>query len=216
MYTRQYTENSNGDGSNLQEKRFFVALMLPAEIAAKVTEVIQFLSEHYNTRVSTAAPHITLIPPFHATASQLEHLKIDLREFSAFHVPIQVHLQGFGAFPKRVLYVDLSSPGEIVSFKGSLDESLPRSRHFLPVPCLEFVPHVSVASKRVQRRGVFDAAWAEIQSKTFEGSWTAMELTLLCFDNNNRWVEVEKFSLGEKEQVTDQHAPSEAMQPSHP
>jgi 2'-5' RNA ligase len=193
---RQRTENS-WEVCRLQEQAF-VALMLPAELTARVNKVVQDLSDRYNTRVSTAGPHITLIPPFNVSESQLEHFKTDLKEFSASHAPVQVHLQGFSAFPKRVLFVDVYSPDELYSLKESLDNALPSSRHFLPVPRLKFNPHVSVASKGVKERS-FDAAWAELQSKPFEGSWTATELTLLLFKDQKRWVEAEKFSFGGNE-----------------
>lgn len=176
------------------QEQWFVALMLPAELTERVNCVSKDLSERYNTQVSTAAPHITLIPPFHATKAQLTHLKTDLREFSAAQAPVQVTLQGFQAFPKRVLYVNVTSPGEIGPLKSSLDDALPRSRHFLPASRGGFVPHVSVASKKVQKNA-FDAAWGELQNKEFEGAWLATELTLLLFENNRQWAESDRFPL---------------------
>lgn len=171
-----------------------MALMLPTELTTRVNDVVQELSSRFNTRVSTAAPHITLIPPFHATKFQLECLKADLKEFSANQEPFQVQLKGFSAFPKRVLYVDVATTGALVPMKSSLDSALHRSRSFLPPPRGRFVPHVSVASKKV-KQSAFDSAWEELCDKDFEGSWCAAELTLLLFEDNKQWVEMERFPL---------------------
>lgn len=171
-----------------------MALMLPAELAARVNLVAKDLSERYSTRVSTASPHITLIPPFDATKSQLGQLKADLKKISKTQAPFEVNLKGFNAFPKRVLYVDVANRGEVGLLKGALDVALARSCSFIPASRGKFVPHVSIASKKVQKT-IFDEAWGELQNKEFEACWRATQLTILLFEDGKQWVEAERFSL---------------------
>ena len=90
--------------------------------------------------------------------------------------------------------MDVDAPGEVGPLKQALDRVVASRCPFLPASRGKFVPHVSVASKKVQKKA-FDDAWGELQNQAFEGSWRATQLTLLQFEGGKQWVEAEQFSL---------------------
>lgn len=173
---------------------WFAALMLPATLSARVETVTEELSSKFQTGVSTAPPHITLIPPFRMGDRDLATLEAALDTFSNACTPVQMDVSGFGCFQPRVLYVDVVR-GEIIDAKERLDAVVQERCPFVPRDRRGFNPHVSVASKRVTPDS-FAEAWAYLKDRDFEGSWVGNEITLLKFDDRSHaWSAYRTFKL---------------------
>jgi 2'-5' RNA ligase len=175
--------------------RWFIALMVPKSLSEGIQNIIKDLTDRYKTRVSTAGPHITLVPPFEATGAELAGVCSSLRSWAEMQVPTRVELDGFGAFGKRVLFVDVEHAPGLMGLQNSLETQVRQENDFLPAPRKPFIPHVSVASKRV-RKDTFEIMWIdELKDKEFTGSWLATNVTLLKFKDGVQWVEDQHFEL---------------------
>lgn len=182
--------------------RWFIALLPPQAIQDQATAVIEDLTARYQTRTAKAPPHITLVPPFERAANAMGPVRRSLADFAQQQVPFPVMLDGFGAFPPRVLFIDvvrsrselLTELPQLFRLKAALEEclveqcGLPRDKH----PW--FSPHLTVASRKLDR-AKFKTIWAELASQNFDATWQASALTLLRYEQQ-RWHIDQVFRFG--------------------
>ncbi len=89
-------------------KRFFIALLPPQAVQDYATEIKHHFAAHYESRqAQKSPPHITLQPPFEWASDQVFHLEQSLREFADQSAPVPITLEGFSAFPPRVIYINV-------------------------------------------------------------------------------------------------------------
>eukprot|EP00892_Ulva_mutabilis_P009486 jgi/Ulvmu1/690/UM010_0062.1 len=175
---------------------WFAALMLPNELSVRVGTIIQDVSSKFDTGVSTAPPHITLIPPFRMEQANLPALETTLTAFAGGCAPVQIDLRGFGCFEPRVLYIDVVR-GEVMGVKERLDAAVQGQCAFVPMERRSFTPHVSIASKRVTPES-FEEAWAYLHDQDFEATWLGSEISLLKFNGRTKaWVSHAIFPMQE-------------------
>lgn len=176
------------------EQRFFIALMPPQAIQDYANTVIQDLGDRYRTHTARCAPHVTLQPPFLWNPNKVEPLVDCLSHFASQHQSIPVQLSGFGAFPPRVLYLNVLKTPELLALQAALQQTLestlgitdPKSKH------RPFAPHLTVASRNFTGQ-TFRKAWAEYQLRPFEGEFVGDRLTLLIY--RERWSIHSEFPL---------------------
>jgi len=177
--------------------RWFVALLPPTAIQAQATEIIEDLTERYHTRTAKAPPHITLMPPFELTLNAMGPVKRALREFSQQQEPVQVTLDGFSAFPPRVLFINVMRSPQLLKLKTDLEDclvqrcDLPQDRHS------SFNPHVTVASRKLNR-AKFEQMWTELKPQQFSAAWESDAVTLLRYEKQG-WQVEQTFALGQRE-----------------
>ncbi|MEM9568451.1 MAG: 2'-5' RNA ligase family protein [Cyanobacteria bacterium P01_E01_bin.34] len=169
------------------QQLFFLALLPPPDMQASITAIKQEFGDRFNSyHALKSPPHITVFPPFKWPESQKSQFEC-LADFAAAQEKIPVTLSGFGAFPPRVIYVrPLKSP--------TLMEAYERLQKFLAAR-LELVdlmakrrafsPHVTVAHRDLSKEN-FRAAWVEIEERSFDAEFTAIQLTLLQH-NGHHW-----------------------------
>ncbi len=173
--------------------RWFVALVPPEEIQARAIAVIEDLTARYQTRTAKAPPHITLVPPFELAVNAIGPVKVVLAEFAQRQVPFGVTLDGFSAFPPRVLFVDVVRSPQLLQLKAELEDclvqqcDLPRDSH------PQFSPHMTVASRKLDR-AKFKEMWAELEPQKFDADWEVNALTLLRYEQQ-RWQLEDCFPL---------------------
>ena len=166
---------------------YFIALLPPVEVAEEVTEIKQFFARNYNSRAALKSPpHVTLQPPFAWEVDRLETLRESLAEFTQWQAPIPLILSGFGAFPPRVIYVNVFKTPELMQVQAALETFLHQrfasianqpSRH-------AFSPHMTVAFRDLKKRD-FHQAWPQFKERSSERKFTVSELTLLCHDGRH-------------------------------
>ncbi|MGK7911941.1 MAG: 2'-5' RNA ligase family protein [Synechococcus sp.] len=171
---------------NSGQSLFFLALLPPPDIQARITAIKQEFSDRFNSRHAfKSPPHITVFPPFKWPRSQVSQFEC-LADFAGSQAEIPVTLSGFGAFPPRVIYVR--------PFKSSvLMEAYERLQVFL-ADRLELVdpmankrvfsPHVTVANRDLSTKN-FHVAWAEFEGRAFQAEYTSTQLTLLQHNGRN-------------------------------
>lgn len=159
---------------------FFLALLPPPEIQARITAIKHEFSDRFNSRHAfKSPPHITVFPPFKWPKSQVNQFDC-LADFAATQTQIHVTLSGFGVFSPRVIFVrPLQSPVLIEAY-DQLQVFL-ADRLELVDPMAKkraFSPHVTVANRDLSTEN-FRAAWAEFEGRAFDAEFMATHLTLL-------------------------------------
>ena len=175
-------------------QRFFIALLPPQAIRDYANEVKHYFATHYGShQAQKSPPHITLQPPFE-WASDQSQLEQGLREFTRV-APVPVALEGFSAFPPRVIYINVLKTPELLTLQKQLmDYSevrfgiVDRASKNRP-----FAPHMTVAFRDLTEQN-FSAAWQEFRDRSLHFEFVAKELTLLVH-NGQRWTIAAEFPL---------------------
>ncbi|MFQ4135636.1 2'-5' RNA ligase family protein [Nodosilinea sp. PGN35] len=184
--------------------RFFVALLPPQLVQEAITAIQQDIKLRYGSQAALRSPpHITLQPPFDWPLDRLGELTHHLHQFVQQHPPIPVFLEGFNAFPPRVIYVDVHQTAALLALQPALVAHLethcglcqgyrePNSgRRRAPWP---FTPHVTVGFRDLTP-AAFHRAWAEFEQRPFAAEFVVPALTLLRHDGQ-KWQVFSEFPL---------------------
>lgn len=163
-----------------------MALVLPPGASGRVQAVIDDVSSRFGTGVSTAPPHITLVPPFRMSNNDLPALETALAAFAGGRAATAARLTGFSCFEPRVAYVDVDHE-DVADVWAGLNAALVQECPFVQLEGRPFKPHVTVASKRVTPEK-FAGVWGYLRGRPFADAWLVEEVTLLRFDGAaRRW-----------------------------
>ena len=179
-----------------KEPLFFVALLPPQAIQDRVTEIKYYIAERYGSRHALKSPpHITLQPPFPWALDRLDELKRSLFSFAQSQAEFSVTLDGFSAFPPRVIYVHVDRTEPLLTLHRDLIQHLKTTVNLVDPKetSRPFAPHMTVAFRDLTKQN-FKLAWDEFKSRSSGASrsdslyfeFTASALTLLAH-NGQRW-----------------------------
>jgi len=167
---------------------FFVALLPPPAIREQVTAIKQDFAARYDSRHALKSPpHVTLQPPFKWLAEDMATLENALSQFTTTRQPVPVTLSGFGAFPPRVIYVNVLKTPELLDIQKQLSAHFEDTLNLVDERSKKraFSPHMTVAFKDLTRQN-FRAAWPEFGGRAIGFEFEAKTLTLLRHDGR-RW-----------------------------
>ena len=170
------------------KRRFFIALLPPQEIQDYAKEIQQHFAQTYASKgAQKSPPHITLQPPFEWQVEAVPVLEESLRTFASHRSPIPITLKGFGAFPPRVIYINVLKTPELLTLQADLMTEMKTKLGIVDSVSQQrpFAPHMTVAFRDLTRQN-FHAAWAEFQQRPLEFEFTAAQLTLLIH-TGERW-----------------------------
>jgi 2'-5' RNA ligase len=190
-----------------QKSRWFIALIPPQDMQDYANQVKQHFADQYASRQAfTSPPHVTLHPPFTIPTVEITETLNQLAAFAADRSPIPVTLSGFGAFPPRVIYIQVLPTTELLAVQAEL---LVYCESRLGVvnsqtQTYPFVPHLTVAFRDLQA-DQFHLAWAEFAPRSLElqgqpidrYEFLADQLTLLRHDGQ-AWVIHQQFPFGQR------------------
>ncbi|HEY9698411.1 MAG TPA: 2'-5' RNA ligase family protein [Trichocoleus sp.] len=167
--------------------RFFIALIPPQNVQDDASRVIQDLTDRYGTATAKAPPHVTLQPPFMWQMAALSDLEQCLQNFAQRRSSISVTISGFGAFPPRVLYLNVLKTPELLSLQFDLMNQLEVQLGIADPTTKQrgFSPHLTVASRNINK-SIFQQAWVELQPQSIEYQFSSDRITLLLHDGQ-RW-----------------------------
>lgn len=184
--------------------RFFVALLPPQSVQNAITAIKQEIGLRFGSRAALKSPpHITLQPPFEWSLERLGELQHHLYTFAHQQPSIPVVLEGFSAFPPRVIYVDVHQTAAVMAVQPALVAYLethfglcegyrePGSDH-RPAPW-PFTPHATVGFRDLTP-DAFHQAWAEFEHRPFSADFEVTTLTLLRHDGQ-KWQVFSEFPL---------------------
>ncbi len=177
-----------------EQALFFVALLPPSDLQAQLTIIKQEFWQTYQSRAALKSPpHVTLQPPFRWPEEAEGQLKACLLQFAQHYPPVSITLSGFGAFPPRVIYVDVVRRGLLMTIQPDLidymaatlgiEDKKSRNRRF--------APHMTVAFRDL-KPATFRCAWPQFQERDFSAEFLSTALTLLKHDGQ-QWQIFEEF-----------------------
>lgn len=145
-----------------QLKRFFIALLPPPEMQDYANQVRQYFADRYASRKAfNSPPHITLQPPFEWNLSQRQNLIDSLSRFAQTQSTIPVTLSGFGAFPPRVIFINVVRSPELLTLQQRLAQHCATDLGIVDQYAdRRFAPHMTVAFRDLSPAN-FQQAWSE-------------------------------------------------------
>lgn len=170
--------------------RFFVALLPPQPVQDAITAIKQEIEQRFGSRAALRSPpHITLQPPFDWSLERLDELQHHLHRFAHHQRPVPIVLEGFNAFPPRVIYIDVHQTAALMAVQPALVAHLEThcglrqgyradDHRRTPRP---FTPHVTVGFRDLTP-AAFHQAWAEFEHRPFSADFEVPTLTLLRHD----------------------------------
>lgn len=178
----------------LQQYTYFVALILPEPLLGRVEELKLLIAEKFGSKACLKAPaHITLIPPFWFPDDQRV---IDALRSFIWSKPIKLHLNGYGTFGKKVLYIKPESNETLNQLQQAI------KTHFQCVLGLKdkknkklpFVPHVTIGNRDWNEMQFMAARDYFTQRVPFEATCRLTYISLLKFEEG-KWRTVDSIPL---------------------
>ena len=174
----------------------FIALLPPQDIQEKANQIKQHFADNYQSRRAfKSPPHITLQPPFEWEKADLPILVQHLEKFSSNQINIPVTIEGFGAFPPRVIYLKPLKTPELMSIQKALATYLENSLNIIHQPSKNrpFSPHLTVAFRDLTKKNCH-LAWPEFEHRQFSAKFIVPRLTLLIH-KDKKWEIAQEFNF---------------------
>ncbi|MEL6813357.1 MAG: 2'-5' RNA ligase family protein [Cyanobacteria bacterium J06598_3] len=197
MDTQKSVElNEKSDLTAAVRKRFFVALLPPADVQAKANEIKGLMRDQYASKAAfRSPPHVTLLAPFEWPIAELPRLAQALKAFAAAHSPVPITLDGFAAFAPHVIYINVVQGDRIMAIQPNLITHLQAQLGLENKQDLSraFVPHMTVAFRDL-KPNMFRKAWSVFQHQEIHFDFTVGQLTLLMH-NGKVWTVKEHYDF---------------------
>lgn len=174
---------------------YLLALVPHQDLREKVYYLKKEMSERYDSSHALKIPaHITLQMPFRRPESEEDFLEKRVRLFAGKIDSFDVHLNGFDAFPPRVIYIDVANPAPIADLHAALQKVLIEDLNFTDKQLMNrFHPHMTIATRDLSKK-MFHKAWPELKERDFQASFTADRLHLLKH-NGKHWELYREFAF---------------------
>lgn len=174
---------------------YLIALIPPEKLRERVRKLKMEMSEMYNASHALKAPaHITLQMPFRREPEFENRLTNQLQKFSQTRYPFAVNLNGFDAFPPRVIFIKIVDHSHIKELHASLKSLLKDPLQFPEKELMDEIhPHMTIATRDLTKK-MFHKAWAEFSKREFSAEFTADRLHLLKH-NGKHWEIFEEYDF---------------------
>ncbi len=175
---------------------YFIALVPYRELAEKVCRIKERMKSEFGAGHALKSPaHITLQMPFKRSSEEETFISEALRRFVAGEKSFTVDLDGFGAFPPKVIFIKISEPEPVRALYSRLKEILLTELHFIPAEIMKDVqPHITVATRDLTKEA-FNEAWTKLPKEEFKASFDVHSVFLLKHNGRN-WDILEEFPFG--------------------
>ena len=174
---------------------YFIALVPGEELREKVRMIKERIRAEYNAGHALKSPaHITLQMPFKRSGADEQTIIDTLSLFAAGEAAFDIHLDGFGCFAPRVIFIRLSNPEPVIGLHRRLKPLLLDSLGFAESEIMKSVqPHMTVATRDLTKQA-FAEAWPAYQDKAFTGSFSVGSLFIMKH-NGRHWDVFREFEF---------------------
>lgn len=170
----------------MKKALYFVAIVIPEPIASEVRVLQEYIAAHFESKAALRSPpHITLVPPFSAEESQIDHLSKTIRSLAGtMRSDVQIDLDGFGKFGKRVVFVHIKPNSALTDIAALTSEALRDNGFAIKEEHREYHPHVTVAFKDL-KPVMFDQVWSYLSAMEMKHTFAAHSLALLSLQEGS-------------------------------
>jgi len=166
---------------------YFVAILCPRHVNEKVLLFKNWMKEQFGCVVALKSPaHITLVPPFWLSEAKEGLLLQALQSFGSKIDGLQIELDGFSHFGKRVLFASVKDNPHLNELKSQVQAHFIKSfGTSIKKDDRPFHPHITIANRDLKPSD-FEKAWQHFNTKTFHESFLANSIFLLKL-RSGRW-----------------------------
>ncbi|MBT0812116.1 2'-5' RNA ligase family protein [Litoribacter ruber] len=181
--------------------KYYIAIVPEGEIQEKATGLKLAVREKFNFKYALKSPaHVTLKMPFRYNEAKEQQLIGKLSTFLAEQPAFELELKGIGRFGRRVLYIRVSQPPELMTLQHELGGFCKRELKTIEeLADKAYNPHMTVASKDV-KDARFDECLAYLKETGFFERLNVDKVALLKKEDRN-WEVVVQIVLGTKYHV---------------
>jgi 2'-5' RNA ligase len=171
----------------MSKSLYFVAIIPPAEINTEIHAFKERIAEKYNSKSALkTAVHITLFPPLELPEDVEKNFISILDQIASRHHSFDIHLNGFGSFPPRVIFVKPEKELRMnILSREIVDNFIHHISPAMELRTFKFKAHMTIGYRDLDP-SVFPAAWGEFKNKKYERSFPATEICLLKHDTK-KW-----------------------------
>lgn len=161
-------------------KMYYIALLCPPAVNEKVLQFKYWMRDRFGCIAALKSPaHITLIPPFWLEETKEMELLQAFQSFTSDMSELNIELNGFSHFGKKVLFVQVKDNPAIEELKNQAED------HFTSIfPAnikkddRSFHPHVTIATRDIMPSDS-DRAWDHFSKKDFTAHFITRTISLL-------------------------------------
>lgn len=167
---------------------YFIALTPNEPTYTDIWQLKTEIKDRFNSRAALRSPpHITLHMPFQWKMEKEDMLIKSLNNLAKSHSVFNVKLEGFGAFPPRVIYVQVIESEPLGKVHHAIQRMARSEWHVYPKTTnpRPFHPHMTVAFRDLKKAD-FHKAWMEFKDRKFQANFTANDICLLKH-NGKSW-----------------------------
>ncbi|WP_143959336.1 2'-5' RNA ligase family protein [Litoribacter populi] len=181
--------------------KYYIAIVPEGEIQEKATGLKLAVKDKFNFKYALKSPaHVTLKMPFRYNEAKEQKLIDHLSTFLGQQPAFDLELKGIGRFGRRVLYIRVSQPPELMTLQQELGEFCKRELKLIEeLADKAYNPHMTIASKDV-KDSRFDECLAFLKEEGFFERLYVDKVALLKKGERN-WEVVIQIVLGTKYQV---------------
>jgi 2'-5' RNA ligase len=161
-------------------KMYFAAIVCIPEIEKKIIQFKYLMRDRYGCVTALRSPaHITLIPPFWLNETIEPVLLARIQSFKRHIGEVQVSLNGFDHFGRRVLFVKVDGNPSMEELKNQLTDHLSSVLgEIIKKEERPFHPHITIANRDLKPNN-FLSAWEYFSGKQFKEMFTTNTISLL-------------------------------------
>jgi 2'-5' RNA ligase len=166
---------------------YFVAIVCPAGLNQKILSFKHWMRDRFNCVVALKSPaHITLIPPFWLDEQRETELLETLRSFTIDCNEIEIEVDGFSHFGKRVMFANVKEDSTITEIKKQAEiHFMPPFSNLIKKDDRPFHPHITVANRDMKPHD-FEIAWEHFSKLNFKEQFIAHTISLLKL-TDSKW-----------------------------
>jgi 2'-5' RNA ligase len=173
------------------EHLYFIALVPTEPLRSQLWELKEEMRDKWGSKASLNSPaHITLHMPFELKENRERAVIEGLRELADGYKAFDVELDGYGAFPPKVIHLHVATNDALKRLQADVHSMMKRGFNVFNATHREgpFKPHITLAFRDL-KKAVFEEAWSQLKEKEFSARWLADGITLLRHDGK-LWQEL--------------------------
>lgn len=166
---------------------YFIAIIPPKELREEVKALKEEVRDRFKSGHALKSPaHITLQMPFKTESSDENEMTDVLTKFASGREKFEIALNGFGSFPPRVLFIDVTIHDPVIKLYRALKDCLVADLGFTKQEISSrFHPHMTIANRDLTEKN-FQYAWSEFRHRAYQKTFIATGISLLRH-NGKSW-----------------------------
>lgn len=177
-------------------QRYFVAIIPGEPVYSEVVAIKKYFEQRHRSKAALGSPpHITLHMPFLWKENKEQRLFDAMQQLATHQQSFSITLKNFGAFPPRVIYIDLLPEQQLTQLQQRVRSVFKKELNLINTNYkdLPFHPHMTVAFRDL-RKEEFLSAWKTFETKAFEASVLVNSIALLKHDGK-QWHVYQQFAF---------------------